>query len=172
MRPDPQVPPPLITYVSRVVSGNVEDKGLARLRTDALERAADLADAIFEESHCHKCGGATKADAEDPYLACLSAEKSAWLYQAGVLDKEIRVHARLVDPVLMGEVFQLLSNEFDNDYSWPIFADAAIAANMNFNEYRRLAQKAKQLGKSISTTAATLARLESYRRQVLDCPLS
>jgi hypothetical protein len=119
MRPDPQVPPSLINYVSRIICGNAEDndKGFARLRTDALERAADLADQIFEESHCHKCRSEIAADAEDPYLEYLREEKSVWLYQASFFDNEIRVRARLIDPDLMSEAFQLLSDEFDNDHS-------------------------------------------------------
>ena len=161
MRPDPRVPAPLIAYVSRIVCDNVEDddKGLARLRADALERAADLEDAIFEELHCGKCGAGIEDKVEDPYLAHLRAEKSAWLYQASVFDKEIRVRTRLIDIELMKEAFQLLLNEFDNDYSWPVFADAAIRARMNFKEYRRLERKAKQLGKRISKSAAALAKL-------------
>jgi hypothetical protein len=65
----------------------------------------------------------------------------------------------------MGEVFDLLREDFADSRSWPLFVMSAEAAQMNFGEYRRLEKQAKKIGEKISSTAKGLAALVRELRE-------
>ena len=159
MKVRPVAPAPLVQFVSNHICGkDDDDEGYADRRTNALRRASEIQDSLDDLPRCPDHPTAFCADDRD-YADSLLQMQAADYDEADYLAVEIETLLRLVDDDRMGEAYELLSEQFNDDTSWPLFAQSALMARRRYSEYRKLEKESAKLASEISQSSRVLAKL-------------
>lgn len=152
-------PAPLVRFVSDYICGkDDDDDGYAGRSTNALRRALDIQEALDDLPHCPNHPTVFCEDDQD-YANSLLEMQAAYKEEADQTAAEMETLLRLLDHDRMGEAFDLLNEQFDDDTSWPVFAQSALMSRADYAVYRRLEKEAGKLAKDIANSALALAKL-------------